>query len=130
MQTLFEAPPARPRPMPTPRATVFRDGRAAVYRFERPAGVAHDGGLPLLLVPSLVNRWYVLDLYAKASVAGALAGAGIDTFCLDWGAAEAEDRHLSWDDLSARLARAVRAVCRLTGAPRAGVLGYSSGATL
>ena len=124
---------------PTPKDTLHRDGTAALYRFRRPeaAPVAgSDGGnpqtpgLPLLLVPSMINRWYVLDLRRGASMADALTRAGIDTFCLDWGIPEDEDRYLEWADVLDRLSRAVRAVRRATGAPRVGILGYCMGGTL
>lgn len=114
---------------PTPKDTVFREGTARLYRFRPEAGAA-PAGLPLLLVPSLINRWYVLDLREKASFAGAMVRAGIDTYCLDWGVPEDEDRYLTWEDVLARLGRAVRAVQRRTGAPRVGVLGYCMGGTL
>jgi polyhydroxyalkanoate synthase len=44
--------------------------------------------------------------------------------------AEDEDRYLGWDAVMSRLARAVRAVKRLTGAPKVGLLGYCMGGTL
>ncbi|MCA9704301.1 MAG: alpha/beta fold hydrolase [Myxococcales bacterium] len=112
---------------PTARHTVLVDGSARLLRFGRGDAAR---GLPLLLVPSLINRWYVLDLRPGASVVEALVGAGLDVFCLDWGAPRDEDRYLTWDDLVVRLDRAVRRVRRLTGAPRVGLLGYSMGATL
>ena len=113
---------------PTPRDTLFRDGPAQLYRFRR----AHpaEAGVPLLLVPSLINRWYVLDLRKGASLAEALSDAGVDTWCLDWGGAEDEDRYFTWEDVVKRLSRAVRRVRRLTGAPKVALLGYCLGGTL
>ena len=119
---------------PTPRDTYLEDGTAKLYRFRRSngsnEGSAEADGLPLLLVPSMINRWYVLDLREGTSLARALVDDGIDTWCLDWGAPEDEDRYLSWDDVLARLDRMVRRVQRETGAPRVGVLGYCMGGTL
>ena len=114
---------------PTPKDTLFREGTARLYRF-RPAAGGPTAGLPLLLVPSLINRWYVLDLREKASFASALVQAGIDTYCLDWGIPEDEDRYLTWEHVLARLGRAVRMVQRHTGAPKVGILGYCMGGTL
>lgn len=112
-----------------PKDTIFREGTAQLYRF-RPVSGSAGAGLPLLLVPSLINRWYVLDLREKASFAGAMVRAGIDTYCLDWGIPEDEDRYLSWENVLSRLGRAVRMVQRHTGAPKVGILGYCMGGTL
>ena len=76
--------------MPTPKDTLHRDGTAQLYRFRRPDQVTGEAGMPLLLVPSMINRWYVLDLRRGASMAESLTRSGIDTFCLDWGIPEDE----------------------------------------
>jgi polyhydroxyalkanoate synthase subunit PhaC len=120
---------------PTARDVVFRDGGASVLRFRRASrggalDAASAGGAPLLLVPSLINRWYVLDLRAGASLVEALVSRGLDVYCLDWGVPEDEDRYLAWDDVVARLARAARFVRRDAGAPTVGLLGYCMGGTL
>jgi polyhydroxyalkanoate synthase subunit PhaC len=106
---MFEA-----RIAPTPKDTVLRDGKASLYRFRGSA--AAGSHVPVLLVPSMINRWYVLDLREGASLATALSvKAPWDTYCLDWGIPEDEDRYFTWDDVVARLDRAVRRVLRLTG---------------
>lgn len=115
---------------PTPKDTLLRDGTAQLYRFRRGSEQPAIGGMPILLVPSLINRWYVLDLREGASLASALANHGLDTWCLDWGVPEDEDRYLTWDEVLARLGRAVRAVKRATGSPKVGLLGYCIGGTL
>ncbi len=121
---MFEARIAK-----APKDTVFRDGKGSVYRFR---GSARAGShVPVLLVPSMINRWYVLDLREGASLATALsAGAPWETFCFDWGIPEDEDRHLAWDDVVARLDRVVRRVLRITGAPKLAIVGYCMGGTL
>ncbi len=111
--------------MPTPRDELALDAGAKLYHFQ-PAGQ----GIPLLLVPSLINRWYVLDLRAGASLVEALVGAGFDVWCLDWGVPEAEDRYLDWEAVLQRLGRATRRVRRETGAAQLGLLGYCMGGTL
>lgn len=115
---------------PTLKDTVHREGTARLYRFRRADARPAEAGLPILLVPSVINRWYVLDLRAGASVAEALVSAGFDVFCLDWGAPEDEDRYLEWDDLQRRIGRAARVVLRGTGATQLGLLGYCIGGTL
>ncbi len=128
----YLAPPAEPPPplAPTPRDTVLTDGPSSLYRFRRPDGAPRPAAAPVLLVPSMINRWYVLDLRAGASVVEALVGAGLDVWLLDWGGFRDEDRHLTWQDVVARLSRMARRVRRETGARRLTVLGYCMGATL
>ena len=116
--------------MPTPRSTVLEDGPAKLYRFLPATDVALVDAAPVLLVPSMINRWYVLDLRKGASVAEALVNSGLDTWCLDWGAPEAHDRYFTWADALARLDRMMRRVIRETGKPKVTVLGYCMGATL
>ncbi len=114
----------------TPRDTLLRDGTAQLYRFRPAEGVTPVKAAPVLLVPSMINRWYVLDLRPGFSVADALVKAGLDVYLLDWGAPEDEDRYLTWDDVQARLGRMVRRVLRETGAERLSMLGYCMGATV
>jgi polyhydroxyalkanoate synthase len=119
-----------PEIAPTQRDVLRTEGTSKLYRFRAPGREPARGGAPLLLVPSLINRWYVLDLRRGASLVEHLVEEGIDTYLLDWGAPEAEDRFRTWDDAIARVGRNVRAVQRITGHAKVGVLGYSSGATL
>lgn len=116
---------------PTPRDTLLSEGTAALYRFRSPDGAGPaPGRAPVLLVPSLINRWYVLDLRPGASLARALVDAGFDVYCLDWGVPQAEDRYLDWDAVVARVGRMVRRVRREARADRVGLLGYCIGGTL
>jgi polyhydroxyalkanoate synthase len=130
----------RPAPPPlaqTPRDELPLEGGARLLHFRAPGsaaaaapGAAAAAKPPILLVPSLINRWYVLDLRPGASVVEALVGAGIDTWLLDWGAPSSEDRYLDWDAVLRRLGRAARRVLRETGHPRLALLGYCMGGTL
>lgn len=134
---------ARPAPVlaPTPRSTIATDGGAALYRFHHRPGTVKPSvaassptpiapRTPILLVPSMINRWYVLDLRPGASVVEALVAAGFDVWLLDWGVPEDEDRYRSWTDVLDRLARMRRRVLRETGAAKLAVLGYCMGGTL
>jgi polyhydroxyalkanoate synthase len=120
-----------PRLAPTPKDVVLKDGNTRLLRFRDASGRRSPAsGAPLLLVPSLINKWYVLDLRPGASLVEALVSAGIDTYCLDWVGAEDEDRHVTWDDLVAKIARASRFMARSAGAQKLGLLGYCMGGTL
>lgn len=115
---------------PTPKDTILSEGTARLYRFRRPdTRPVGTGRRPVLVVPSLINRWYILDLRAGYSVVEAL-NARYDTYLLDWGVPEDEDRYETWDRVLKKLGRAVRKVLRETGASQVTLLGYCMGATL
>lgn len=111
---------------------VLTDGTATLLHFRGKDGTGSNGtGRPaVLLVPSLINRWYVIDLRPGSSLCAALVERGFDVYALDWGAPEEEDRHLGWDDVVARVGRMVRRVRRATGGSPIGLLGYCIGGTL
>lgn len=114
----------------TPRAVVSREGRSELLRFRSKHGTEPTGSVPFLFIPSMLHRWYVLDLCPGASMAEHLVDHGIDTFCLNWGETEDEDRYLTWEDVQRRIRRAVRKIRALTGARKVALLGYSMGASL
>ena len=67
-------------------------------------------GRPVLFVPSLVNRHYVLDLDEGASLMRHLAGRGLRPLLLDWGwPGPVERRFTLTDHVAGRLERAIMA---------------------
>lgn len=88
-----------------------------------------NGGMPVLLVPSLVNRAYILDLYEDRSFARWMADQGLWPFLLDWDAPGDDERQFGLTDYILRLEAALAAVADLTG-ERPAVLGYCMGGLL
>ena len=92
------------------------------------------GGRPLLVVPSLINRFYVLDLSEKCSLMRHLAAQGLRPLLLDWGRPGAAEKKFTLDDyIAGRLSRALDATLDLTkddsdGSPL--LLGYCMGGLL
>ena len=116
----------------TPSDVVHRENKWRLIRY-RPADVARGPKYttPILLVPSLINRHYVMDLLPGKSLAEDLVKAGHDVYCLDWGTPGDEDRHLSFDDICDRyLGRAIRKVAKSSPRGKTHVLGYCLGGTL
>lgn len=88
------------------------------------------GGMPLLVVPSLINRGYVLDLAPGRSLLRALAAAGFRPFVVEWGhPGEPERRFTLTDYIAGRLEGALEAVLTISGR-RPAVLGYCMGGLL
>ncbi len=97
----------------TPHEVAWTENKRRLLRFA-PRERRHR--TPVLLVPSLINRWYVLDLGPGRSFIEWLVAQGHEVLCIDWGTPGAEDRYLTWDDIGGRyLGRAVRIAARETG---------------
>jgi polyhydroxyalkanoate synthase len=84
-------------------------------------------GPVILVVPSLINRFYVLDLLPERSFLRYLAGWGLRPLVVDWGAPGSEERGFDLTDyVAGRLERAFEAALGLAGAP-IGIAGYCMG---
>lgn len=89
-----------------------------------------SGGAALLVVPSLINRAYVLDLEVDNSFLRFLAQQGIRPLLVDWGRPDETERRFDLTDyIAGRLEAALEAAIAAGGAPLA-VLGYCMGGTL
>jgi polyhydroxyalkanoate synthase len=120
----------RPPVGTTPADVIARENKWRLLRYRAPEG-GRRHPLPVVLVPSLINRHYVLDLLPGRSFAEAMVREGHDVSIIDWGTPGPEDRHLTFDAICDRyIGRAVRAACRAAGTEQAHVLGYCLGGTL
>ena len=87
-------------------------------------------GPAALLVPSLINRSYILDLTPRNSVVRGLARRQVAPFLLDWGAPGPEEQDFTLTDyMTKRLEPALAVLTALTGEP-ASLLGYCMGGLL
>lgn len=123
----------RPRPVvgATPCDVVHRENKWKLLRYRaRPEGLAF--GTPILLVPSLINRHYVLDLMPGKSFAEYLVEQGHDVFIIDWGTPGPEDRWVTFEDVTlTAIGRALRVASRYGREDDAAhLLGYCLGGTL
>ncbi|MFC1706947.1 alpha/beta fold hydrolase [Planctomycetota bacterium] len=85
---------------PTPSEVVWEDGHVRLLRYHRKDGKAPDAGVPpLLLVYSIINRPYILDLVPGVSLIEHLVDSGLTVFLLDWGEPTDEDSDLPLDEL-------------------------------
>jgi polyhydroxyalkanoate synthase len=128
LSTLLTLWARKPPPVgTTPHDVVFAENKWRLLRYRG----KRSKKTPLLLVPSLINRHYVLDLLPGKSLAGYLASEGHDVYCIDWGTPGDEDRYLTLDDIWHRyLGRAVRRTIQTSGAKQTHMLGYCMGGTM
>lgn len=115
----------------SPHTVVHRENKWSLLRYDRPADARGALRTPVVLVPSLINRHYVLDLAPQQSMVEDLARRGHDLYVIDWGTPGPEDRFLSFDDVCDRsIGRALRVASSLSGVNRCHLLGYCMGGTL
>jgi len=113
----------------TPHHVVWRENKLQLIRYD--TGVAARHRLPILLVPSLINRHYIFDLVPGKSIAEFLSNAGFAVYAIDWGAPSDEDRLLTIDRyLGGYLPRALRVAARDVDAEQVVLLGYCLGGTM
>lgn len=102
---------------------VWTDGNARLRRFG-------ECGPAVLLVASLVNRSYILDLGPQRSFARWLADRGFRCYLLDWHTPGPRERAFSIDDyIAGPLEQALDVAIADSGGP-ASVLGYCMGGLL
>lgn len=87
------------------------------------------GTRAVLVVPSLINRWEVLDLTAEKSLLRAMAANGLRPYLVDWGTPDDAERRFGTTEYVARLERALDFVRRRARRAPA-VMGYCMGGTL
>ncbi len=104
------------------RPVVWHEGTTRLLDYgSDPAGPV------ILVVPSLINRFYVLDLLPERSFLRHLAGRGLRPLVVDWGAPGSEERSFDLTDyVVGRLESAFEVASALAGAP-IGVAGYCMG---
>lgn len=127
--------------------TDMLDGIDSWRRFDRPDGLpeapsvwkegttrlldyAPEGGRPILVVPSLINRGYILDLTAENSLLRFLASQGLRPFLVDWDAPGPIERGFGLNAYVLRLRKALIRVQAIGGGDPVPVLGYCMGGTL
>lgn len=119
----------RPAVGQSPADVVHRENKWKLLRY-RGSGPRRYR-TPIVMVPSLINRHYVLDLTPGRSVVEDLVSRGHDVFAIDWGTPGDEDRYLTFDTIcDDYIRRAIRKSTRLAGTETAHLLGYCFGGTL
>lgn len=114
---------------PTPREVIYSESSIKLYRFTPVKKNLKK--TPVLMVPSLILKYYILDLMKGHSLIEHLVNNGYDTYLLDWGTPGDEHGHLTFDDyIDKFLKRAVNRVSRRTGSPKIHLFGQCIGGTL
>lgn len=115
-------------PARAPLKKIWGAGTASLHAIPGHAYAAHKPAL--VLVPSLINKAYILDLMPGRSLLHFMAVQGIDPYLLDWGTSAQDESQQDIDGtIMGRLIPALRAAAQQHGAP-VHALGYCMGGTL
>jgi polyhydroxyalkanoate synthase subunit PhaC len=136
----MSAPPRLPASVDPSQFTVGRDLAATpgvvVLRTEQFELIQYAPqteavrSVPLLSVPPMVNRYYLVDLAPGRSLVEYLVKRGQQVFAMSWRNPDA--RHRDWDleSYAASALEAAEAACAITGSERCHLAGNCSGGAL
>ncbi len=88
-------------------------------------------GIPLIIFPPWINRFYILDLTAEKSFIKWCVDQGLSVFVVSWKSADASMADVIWDDYIAAQIDAIDQVRALLAVPAVHTIGYCvAGTTL
>jgi polyhydroxyalkanoate synthase subunit PhaC len=113
----------------TPYDVVFERGKLQVRRYRHAhTDIAPHYALPVLLVPPLMVKPFIFDLYPGRSLVKYLLDRGFAVFLVDFGEPDAADSYVTLDDYVLDwLPTAIREVRTAMGSRELSLLGYCMG---
>lgn len=110
----------------TPSQVIKMKGRFNLLHYKSKVELKHK--TPLLVVYSLINRHYILDLLPKFSVINNLLNQGFDIYATSWGTPSSYDKGLTLEDYAEEyVENAVEKIKETTGSEKVSLFGYCWG---
>jgi poly[(R)-3-hydroxyalkanoate] polymerase subunit PhaC len=83
--------------------------------------------VPLLMVPPMINKYYVMDLAPGRSLVEFLVGQGVQVFMVSWRNPQSRHRDWGFDSYGSGILEALGAVEQITGSQNTQLFGACSG---
>ncbi|MFN8575344.1 MAG: alpha/beta fold hydrolase [Candidatus Sericytochromatia bacterium] len=88
---------------------VYQENKLTVWKVNKPV---QEGKSPILMIPAMINRYYIMDISNENSLCKSLSDSGYPVYIIDWGEATPEDRWQTFTDVFLGTLR--RAVSKVT----------------
>jgi polyhydroxyalkanoate synthase subunit PhaC len=118
------------RRTPSDPPAIWLDGCSRLLDYGAVPEATRPDGPPVLVVPSLINRPYILDLDPGRSLLRWLAAQGLRPLLMDWGSPGATEAAFDLEAYGVRRLIPALAVARRLGGRPPPVVGYCMGGTL
>jgi len=110
----------------TPSDIIEIEGRFHIHHYKSTLKKKHK--TPILVVYSLINRHYILDLLPKVSVVRSLLNQGFDIYATDWGTPVSYDKNMTLENYTHEyIEKAVNKIKEITGVEKVSIFGYCWG---
>jgi polyhydroxyalkanoate synthase subunit PhaC len=118
--------PVRDSVSRTPSKVITMKGRFDLLHYKSPYKIKHK--TPVLIVYSLINRHYIMDLMPKFSVVNSLLRQGLDVYATDWGTPDSSYKGLTLEDYAHEyVENSVEKIKEITGSDKVSIFGYCWG---
>lgn len=114
---------------PTPKSVIYKENSATLsYYIKNPE---NTDNYPVIIIPSLINRNYTMDLIQGHSLISFLVEKGIPVYIIDWGEPGIEHGDYTLDDMiDGTINRMVKRVMRHSGKDNIHIIGQCIGGVL
>ncbi len=113
----------------TPGKVVFKNRLIELIQYEPATANVHRE--PVVIIPSWIMKYYILDLTPNDSLAGYLVEQGHTVFMVSWKNPDGDDRNLGLDDyLECGVMEAIQAIQLIRPQALIHAMGYCLGGTL
>ncbi|WP_028220324.1 PHA/PHB synthase family protein [Paraburkholderia oxyphila] len=113
----------------TPGVVVYENELIQLIQYRATTGKVH--AVPLVIVPSVVNKFYILDLAPESSFVRYYVSQGYTVFIVSWRNISPASQHLTWDDYVEKgVIAALEVASEITRQKKVNALGYCVGGSL